>query len=83
MARPPAVVRAAGHATYGTYPDIPQGGSAVAEPPWKARGDGPGRYLIAPAVRPACTCRWKMKYTMSTGSIAIIMPAIRPPQSPS
>lgn len=40
------------------------------------------RYLTAPAVRPATTCRWKMMYAASTGSIAITRPAKRPDQSP-
>ncbi len=41
----------------------------------------PGPYFSAPAVRPAWTCRWKTAYTTSTGSIAIIIPAISAPQS--
>lgn len=39
-------------------------------------------YFSAPAVRPATTCRWKMMYAASTGSIAIVSPANRPDQSP-
>ena len=42
----------------------------------------PYRYFSAPAVRPATTCRWKMMYAASTGSIAITRPANRPDQSP-
>ncbi len=38
-------------------------------------------YFRAPAVSPAWTCRWKAAYTTSTGSMAIIMPAISAPQS--
>jgi len=40
------------------------------------------RYFSAPAVSPATTCRWKMMYAASTGSIAITRPAKSPDQSP-
>lgn len=47
-----------------------------------APAPGPPPYFSAPAVRPATTCRWKMMYAASTGSIAIVSPANRPDQSP-
>ncbi len=46
------------------------------------RPPAPPPYFSAPAVRPATTCRWKMMYAASTGSIAIVSPANRPDQSP-
>lgn len=51
-------------------------------PPAGRRRPGPLPYLSAPAVSPATTCRWKMMYAASTGSIAIVSPANRPDQSP-
>lgn len=54
----------------------------TAGPPASEAAPGPPPYFSAPAVRPATTCRWKMMYAASTGSIAIVSPAKRPDQSP-
>lgn len=56
--------------------------SIAGRPPAYGFPDRPLPYLSAPAVRPATTCRWKMMYAASTGSIAIVSPANRPDQSP-
>lgn len=56
-----------------------RGDAATARLPFHGRRLG---YFIAPAVSPDTTCRWKMMYAASTGSIAITRPAKSPDQSP-
>lgn len=41
------------------------------------------RYFSVPAVSPACTCRWNDRYTTSTGTIAIVIPANNAGKSPA
>jgi hypothetical protein len=60
---------------YANRMETPKSGSALA----RSRSGRSYRllsgYFRVPAVRPAWTWRWKERYTTSTGSIAITMPA--------